>query len=149
MDAYDRSMMMMMMPTGDPIGMGWHAGYAPRPKRKKMEYVRPADASAGKDGKEDTGMDGETEGEKKAKKLASIRAMREEQAAKNRALAEKREEKIKQMNELQERKRKIAEEKKKRVEELQLKRDAILAAKEAELQELRQKLAEKTTGRMS
>ena len=111
-------------------------------KRKKMAYVRPADAlQEGEENRE--GVPEESEEEKKAKKLASIRAMREAQAAKNRALAEKREEKIKQMNVLQERKRKLVEEKKKRMEELQLKRDAVLAAKEAELQELRQKLAEK------
>lgn len=93
----------------------------------------------------------------KQKKLAAIRALREEQAAKNRELAEKRRKKIEEINAAEELRRKRAESIaaakaaafRKRSEDLQYKRDALLAQKEAELKILRQKLAEKTRQRDS
>ena len=97
------------------------------------------------------------EEDEKQKKLAAIRALREEQAAKNRELAEKRRKKIEEINAAEESRRKRAESiaaakaaaLRKRNEDLQYKRDVLLAQKEAELQMLRQKLAEKTRQRES
>jgi len=108
-------------------------------------------------GQEASGNLPKMEEDEKQKKLAAIRALREEQAAKNRELAEKRRRKIEEINAAEELRRKRAESiaaakaaaLRKRNEDLQYKRDALLAQKEAELQILRQKLAEKTRQRDS
>lgn len=152
-------------------GRGWQ-GEGPSHQVRQLEQsfegshqgghpLKPTKVTDGKDlsleGQDTSRNVQKMEEDEKQKKLAAIRALREEQAAKNRELAEKRRKKIEEINAAEEIRRKRAESiaaakaaaLRKRNEDLQSKRDVLLAQKEAELQMLRQKLAEKTRQRES